>query len=893
MADGTEDVKVEFGASASDLLNQMKEIVGKAGELTQAFKYVGEAFAAFTATLAGGEAFKEAIGHFEELVDSTRRFMYQTGLAADDAQALAQALKQSDTSADAYGQTLLRMELRLQSNAEMFDAYGVKTRDAKNNLLDADVIFRNVITTLEGMRAGSDRNTVALQLLGRNARDIEPFMRAMKVDLGEIADLQERLGLVLTQTSIDLKDRYSDAVERVQLVMTGVEKVIAEAVMPRLIELGEKFVSLGPDIVDGAGAAITTFLEILDDLKDALVELHEALEDFGKVLVNIFSAGSAEMTGLQFFKNVLAIIGFVATTVIQSMVFWFAALKTGILEIINVVQTLSAVLNAFLYAPWDQKVALMTSAWKEGVKRSVEIARKGAEEMGKAAGKIDASFAKNIAGEKDENSSWGSEGRRRPATPISGTGHAKTFKQGNLAGAQAALLKAQNEAALALEKEYDKEELAATEDLYKSKFTTIDQYYAKKNEIELRQNQQEIDSLQKTYNDIEAQKAKAAGQKNAQEQILHLETEQAKVAGQINVLKAQRTEIVRANTRAQFDANQAEQDALNTIKAKASESKDTDQLNAQKAFLQQRVALLQVSIQDELSEETRLENERYEIKKRALDAQEALVHNDDKLAAQLRADREAAEREHQQNLTDIEYKAEQDRQKLLTGFQTGFGGAFTSLLTTLMQRTKSLGDAFRAFGLQVASVFEDLIAKRFVERLFGSGTAGGSLIDSLMKPIFSAIDLMITKFIEGIGLTTAASKTAGVAEVTTNASIAATAAMASVAAIPLYGWALAPEVGASTYGLALGYLPTAEKGYWKIPTDTLAQVHKEEMVIPREEAQGLRNMIAGGGGGGGDIHLHALDAKSFETFLKGPQGDTLVKHLKRANRDFKLRGATA
>jgi hypothetical protein len=130
-------------------------------------------------------------------------------------------------------------------------------------------------------------------------------------------------------------------------------------------------------------------------------------------------------------------------------------------------------------------------------------------------------------------------------------------------------------------------------------------------------------------------------------------------------------------------------------------------------------------------------------------------------------------------------------------------------------------------------------------------------------------------------------KIVGVAGVASNAAIAATAAMASVAVIPGWGWAAAPGVGASTYGLAMGYMASAEGGY-DIPggVNPLAQLHQREMVLPAKQADVIRGMADGGGAGGGvTVHINAVDSHSVKRLFT-EHGSALVKALKTQTRNF-------
>ena len=75
-------------------------------------------------------------------------------------------------------------------------------------------------------------------------------------------------------------------------------------------------------------------------------------------------------------------------------------------------------------------------------------------------------------------------------------------------------------------------------------------------------------------------------------------------------------------------------------------------------------------------------------------------------------------------------------------------------------------------------------------------------------------------------------------------------------------------------------LATAAGGWDRVPSDQIAQIHKDEMVLPANLAEGARNTFAavaggaerGGPSGGGDTHLHfnALDPKSLLKYFSKP-----------------------
>ena len=75
---------------------------------------------------------------------------------------------------------------------------------------------------------------------------------------------------------------------------------------------------------------------------------------------------------------------------------------------------------------------------------------------------------------------------------------------------------------------------------------------------------------------------------------------------------------------------------------------------------------------------------------------------------------------------------------------------------------------------------------------------------------------------------------------------AGAAAMQSVAAIPLIGWAMAPEVGMTTFTEAMAYLPMASAagGIEQVPMDgMLFELHRNETVLPASYATPLRSFV--------------------------------------------------
>lgn len=257
-------------------------------------------------------------------------------------------------------------------------------------------------------------------------------------------------------------------------------------------------------------------------------------------------------------------------------------------------------------------------------------------------------------------------------------------------------------------------------------------------------------------------------------------------------------------------------------------------------------------IQQEMAYEQRL----FAIKLQ--EAQDAAMAEPDPVKHQQALNKiEALERQHQAKMSQLDRQGAADRRATYDKWFSGLTSGFDNAISGLVKGTMTWGDAFRSI---LASMADFLIqqseqmamkwvADRLYEMLFGKATRA--------------------------------------ADVTGAASVYAVNAAASVAAIPVVGWAMAPGVMAEAFAAGMAFLPSAAGGWDRVPQDTLAMIHKDEKVLPADKARAMDAMLAGGGRG--EVHHHhytiqALDAQSFDTFLRRNQG-TLVKVSNEAMRN--------
>jgi hypothetical protein len=100
----------------------------------------------------------------------------------------------------------------------------------------------------------------------------------------------------------------------------------------------------------------------------------------------------------------------------------------------------------------------------------------------------------------------------------------------------------------------------------------------------------------------------------------------------------------------------------------------------------------------------------------------------------------------------------------------------------------------------------------------------------------------------------------------------------------------------SLFSFEHGGIMQSAAGGWMVPSNSLAMLHTNEMVLPANISQGLQGMIAGGGSApsvNATFAVSAMDSQSVATFFKN-NGATLVAALNQAMRNGSaLRGVTS
>ncbi|HFC8521424.1 TPA: tape measure protein [Neisseria subflava] len=335
------------------------------------------------------------------------------------------------------------------------------------------------------------------------------------------------------------------------------------------------------------------------------------------------------------------------------------------------------------------------------------------------------------------------------------------------------------------------------------------------------------------------------------------------------------------------------------------EKLDKHKLEMEKDAADQALADGRISQLERLDLEIEFENRRYQIAYDALQERIALAGQDptysqtaiDKLKAQMGELGQGHERTQAKNEGKRENQRRKDAPNVMEMLQDGgknvwqeaqqqMGQAFSAMLTRTQNFRTAMNNFFKSMG---QTFIQEMVTKPLM------GMMQRMVQESaIYKMIFGTKETLETA---AAAKTAATKATETTSVVTANATQAASGAAASQASIPYVGPILAVAAMAAIMAAVMGLMgggggsqttttttriPSAAGG-WDIPAgiNPLTQLHENEMVLPAEHAQTIREMA---GQSGGDDSTIIINSTGGDFIHK----KDLAKLLKQMKRDFKF-----
>ncbi len=217
----------DVGANSAMAVGEALAAAGIAALLKEIYDAYGEC-------VTGAAAFGDEIGTVS----------VQYGIAAQDLQAYYYAAELVDVSVETLTSTMARnvraMSYAQDGTARYVEAYeqlGVSVTNADGSLRDSEDVYWDVIDALGAMDNASERDAVAMELLGRSAQQINTLIAAGSGVMEEYKQQAEEVGYIMDEQTLASVMALDDELQIQNNNFTALKNTIGAAFAPELTGL--------------------------------------------------------------------------------------------------------------------------------------------------------------------------------------------------------------------------------------------------------------------------------------------------------------------------------------------------------------------------------------------------------------------------------------------------------------------------------------------------------------------------------------------------------------------------------------------------------------------------------------------------------------------------------
>lgn len=316
--------------AASEQMKQLGSNMESAGQALMPLSAAGAA----TAAGIGALAYKSGVA-----ADDLNTLSKVTGINTKELQKYAASADLVDVSVEAIAKShkFLTKNINAAANgsktqAEAFTKLGVSIKNADGSLRSSDEVFQDVIAALGGMKNETERDALAMQLMGKSAAELNPLIEDQGETYKNVSDTLAKYDLdFVDQETLDKANEFNDTLDMMKVIGTtalmSVGAELAEYLAPAL-EKVVGWVGALAEWLSNLDPRILTVIGVVGALVAALAPL---LIFLGKVA-----------TGISAIMSLMSTIGPMLT-----------GLATGPVGIVIAIIAALIAIGVLLYKNWD------------------------------------------------------------------------------------------------------------------------------------------------------------------------------------------------------------------------------------------------------------------------------------------------------------------------------------------------------------------------------------------------------------------------------------------------------------------------------------------------------------------------------------------------------------
>lgn len=219
-----------------------------------------------------GEFTKEGASYADEVMTMAD----QTGLATDEIQRLMYVAELVDVSVETMTGSMTKLEKSMASatdeasgTGKTFKDLGVQIRNSDGTFRKANDVFYDVIKALSGIDDEVLRDTTAMSLLGKSAKDLNPLINKSAEELDEFNRQAQESGYILSGEVLEAYGKYDDALQMLDKGTEALSHGLGLVLLPALTQVAQEGIPL------------------LNELTTGIVNANGDIEEIGKVIDSV------------------------------------------------------------------------------------------------------------------------------------------------------------------------------------------------------------------------------------------------------------------------------------------------------------------------------------------------------------------------------------------------------------------------------------------------------------------------------------------------------------------------------------------------------------------------------------------------------------------------------
>lgn len=291
-----------------------------------------------TAAIAAGTAVYAMATKAGEAADDVLVLSEKIGVGTDALQKLQYTATMLDVPTETVTKSFTKLTMSINSAADpaskqagLFDKLGVSVKNTDGSLRDSQEVWFDTLQALKNIPNETERNALAMQLMGKSATDLNPMINASKEELKALSDEAVASGNVLSQSQLESLAAVEDAQKRMKLAFTGIQNQVALIFAPGIATA-----------LESVTGYITQFTQILMDRGTTASEKVAKATDVVKAISTDISSKLPQVV-----ETGLGIIKALVNGLIKSFPVLLPAVVQMILSIVDmIVEMLPMLLDA-------------------------------------------------------------------------------------------------------------------------------------------------------------------------------------------------------------------------------------------------------------------------------------------------------------------------------------------------------------------------------------------------------------------------------------------------------------------------------------------------------------------------------------------------------------------